>query len=78
MENIPKGWLEKAISEGHINYIDYDKFTDPIEIGIGGFGKVSKYEWRDSELTVALKSLKVDTNIDERIIKDFINERPGK
>ena len=76
MANIPEEWLEKAISEGHINYIEYNKFTDPILIGIGGFGKVHKYEWRDSELTVALKCLnvKVDTSIDEKITKDFIYE----
>ncbi|RIB02034.1 hypothetical protein C2G38_2255839 [Gigaspora rosea] len=32
-------WLEKAIFEGHINYIEYKKFTDPTTIGIRGFGK---------------------------------------
>ncbi|RIB23143.1 hypothetical protein C2G38_898336 [Gigaspora rosea] len=74
MANIPEELLEKAISDEHINCIDYNKFTDPIVIGIGGFGKVLKYEWRDSGLTVALKYLKVDTSIDESIIKDFINE----
>lgn len=35
---------------------------------------VLKYEWRDSELMVALKCLKVYTSIDEKIIKNFINE----
>ncbi|KAF0530140.1 kinase-like protein [Gigaspora margarita] len=74
MAIIPEEWLEKAISEGHINYIDYNKFTDPVVISIGGFGKVLKHEWRDSELTVALKCLKVDTSIDEKIINDFIHE----
>ncbi|KAF0529558.1 kinase-like protein [Gigaspora margarita] len=74
MADIPKEWLEKAISDGHINYIEYNKFTDRIEIGTGGFGKVFKYEWKDSSLIVALKSLRVDKNIDENIIKDFINE----
>ncbi|RIB24547.1 kinase-like domain-containing protein [Gigaspora rosea] len=73
-ESTPKEWLEKAISEDHINYIEYNKFTDPVVIGIGGFGKVFKCEWKDGELTVALKCLKVDTSIDEKIIKDFIDE----
>ncbi|KAF0536079.1 kinase-like protein [Gigaspora margarita] len=72
--SVPKEWLENAIFERHINYIEYDKFTDPIEIGIGGFGKVFKCEWKDIELTVALKCLKVDTSIDEKTIEDFINE----
>ncbi|KAF0465400.1 kinase-like protein [Gigaspora margarita] len=75
MTNITEEWLEKAISDGHIDYIEYNKFINPIEIGIGGFGKVFKYEWKDCELTVALKCLKVDTSIDdEKIIKDFIDE----
>ncbi|RIB30623.1 hypothetical protein C2G38_2152075 [Gigaspora rosea] len=74
MTNIAEEWLEKAISDGHINYIEYNKLINPVEIGIGGFGKVFKYEWKECELTVALKCLKVDTNIDEKIIKDFIDE----
>ncbi|KAF0510163.1 kinase-like protein [Gigaspora margarita] len=51
MTKTPGEWLEKAISDGHINYLEYKKFTDPTEIGSG-----------------------VDTSIDEKAIKDFINE----
>ncbi|KAF0553894.1 kinase-like protein [Gigaspora margarita] len=43
-------------------------------IGIGGFGTVFKYVWKDCELIVAFKCLKVDSSLDENIIKDFINE----
>ncbi|KAF0561616.1 kinase-like protein [Gigaspora margarita] len=43
-------------------------------IGSGGFGNVFRYEWKECELTVALKCFKVDTYTDEKIIKDFINE----
>ncbi|KAF0548833.1 kinase-like protein [Gigaspora margarita] len=42
MANTPVKWLEKAISEGHINNLEYDQFTDPKMIGIGAFGKHSK------------------------------------
>ncbi|KAF0444671.1 kinase-like protein [Gigaspora margarita] len=73
-EFIAEEWIEKAILDGHINYLEYNKFTNPIMIGIGGFGKVFKYEWRENELTVALKCLKVDTSINERIVEDFVNE----
>ncbi|KAF0538407.1 kinase-like protein [Gigaspora margarita] len=69
MAIVPEEWLEKAISDGHINYLEYNKFTNPIEIGNGGFGKVFRYDWGDCELTVALKCFKV-----EETIKDFINE----
>ncbi|KAF0550264.1 kinase-like protein [Gigaspora margarita] len=69
-------WLEKSISDGHINYLEYNKFTDPTIIGTGAFGKVFKCEWKDCELMVALKCLKIDTilSLDEKIIKDFIKE----
>ncbi|KAF0546086.1 kinase-like protein [Gigaspora margarita] len=40
MPNIPEEWLERAISDGHINYLEYSKFTAPTIIGIGGFGTV--------------------------------------
>ncbi|KAF0550658.1 kinase-like protein [Gigaspora margarita] len=74
MEKTPVEWLEKTISDGHINYLEFDRFTEPTEIGSGGFGKVFKYEWKDSYLTVALKCLKVNISIDEKAIKGFINE----
>ncbi|RIB10148.1 kinase-like domain-containing protein [Gigaspora rosea] len=67
-------WFEKAISEGHINCLEYNKFVDPTSIGIGGFGEVTKYKWRDSGLTVALKCLRADTKIDESTIGNFIKE----
>ncbi|KAF0548832.1 kinase-like protein [Gigaspora margarita] len=45
-------------------------------IGIGAFGKVFKYEWKDCDLTVAFKCLKVDDELclDEKTLKDFIKE----
>ncbi|KAF0380392.1 hypothetical protein F8M41_012166 [Gigaspora margarita] len=42
MAKTPTEWLEKAVSDRHINYLEYNKFTNPIEIGSGGFGKVFK------------------------------------
>ncbi|KAF0550255.1 kinase-like domain-containing protein [Gigaspora margarita] len=76
MANTPEEWLEKSISNGHINYLEYNKFTDPTIIGTGAFGKVFKCKWKYCELMVALKCLKIDTNLslDEKIIKDFIKE----
>ncbi|KAF0520801.1 kinase-like protein [Gigaspora margarita] len=74
MANIPEEWLERAISDEHINYLEYSKFTAPTIIGIGGFGTVFKCEWKESELTVAFKCLKVNTSLDKKIINDFINE----
>ncbi|RIB24792.1 kinase-like domain-containing protein [Gigaspora rosea] len=74
MANSSQEWLEKAISEGHINKLDYNKFTYCSKIGDGGFGTVSKYEWKECELTIALKCLKADSNINKDIIQEFIDE----
>ncbi|KAF0356615.1 kinase-like protein [Gigaspora margarita] len=75
MASTPEEWLEKAISEEYINNVKFDKFTDPIHIGMGDFGRVYKYEWKDCDLTVALKCLKVDPDgLDEKIVKDFVKE----
>ncbi|RIB17141.1 kinase-like domain-containing protein [Gigaspora rosea] len=74
MTNLPEKWLEEAISDKQIEYIEYNQFSNSIEIGEGGFGKVFKCKWEYCQLTVALRCLKVDECIDEKMIKDFIDE----
>ncbi|KAF0553041.1 kinase-like protein [Gigaspora margarita] len=65
-------WLETAITDDHIKFIEYKEFTDCTIIGTGGFGVVSKYKWKSCALTVALKHVKdADINLDKR---GFINE----
>ncbi|KAF0527643.1 kinase-like protein [Gigaspora margarita] len=73
MANTSEKWLEKAISDGHINFLEYNKFTVLAKIGNGGFGDVLKCEWKENELTVALKCLRINTSLDETI-EDFIKE----
>ncbi|KAF0437497.1 actin-like ATPase domain-containing protein [Gigaspora margarita] len=74
MTNISREWLEKAISDGHLNIIDYNKLKYCEKIGEGGFGTVNKYKWKDCELIIALKCLKVDGDLDKVSIKEFIEE----
>ncbi|RIB06113.1 kinase-like domain-containing protein [Gigaspora rosea] len=74
MTNISREWLEKAISEGHLNIIDYSRLKYCEKIGEGGFGTVNKYKWNDCELIIALKCLKVDGGLDKDSIKEFIEE----
>ncbi|RIB14324.1 kinase-like domain-containing protein [Gigaspora rosea] len=66
--------FEKLFLKHNFGHQTYKSHKNPLLIGIGGFGKVLKYEWKDSGLTVALKCLKADTIVDEKIIKDFIYE----
>ncbi|KAF0420604.1 kinase-like protein [Gigaspora margarita] len=74
METILEEWFKNAISKKHISYFEFNKFTDPVKIGSGGFGEVFKYEWKGSYSTVALKCLRVERTVDEKAIKNFINE----
>ncbi|KAF0412366.1 kinase-like protein [Gigaspora margarita] len=66
--------LEKAVFDGHINYIEFKKFTIPKKIDIRSYVTVYKYEWKDCELTVALKRIEVDKDLNKNIVDDFVSE----
>ena len=51
-----KEWIDDKIKDGNINYFEYDKFNNIVEIGRGGFGKVKKADLTSMGLKVALKS----------------------
>ncbi|KAF0467435.1 kinase-like protein [Gigaspora margarita] len=74
MTNTLEELIEKATSDKELNYIEYNKFTYHEVLGTGNSGEVTKYEWNDSELTVALKRLKVNSNSDIEINYELINE----
>ncbi|RIB30438.1 kinase-like domain-containing protein [Gigaspora rosea] len=71
---ISEDWLINAISEEHISYYEYDKFSYNERISDEGLGSVSKYDWEDYELTVALKCLNIDMNSSKETIHNFIYE----
>uniref|UniRef100_U9UDK4 Protein kinase domain-containing protein n=1 Tax=Rhizophagus irregularis (strain DAOM 181602 / DAOM 197198 / MUCL 43194) TaxID=747089 RepID=U9UDK4_RHIID len=52
-----KKWIEKEINNEHIRYFEYNKFSQIIEIGSGAFGKVSRANFVETGLVVALKIL---------------------
>ncbi|RIB21669.1 kinase-like domain-containing protein [Gigaspora rosea] len=63
-------WLEKSINERHINFYNYDDFINKEKTNEGGFGTIQKAEWKGYGLTVALKSLKVNKNLD-KLVKEL-------
>ncbi|RIB23443.1 kinase-like domain-containing protein [Gigaspora rosea] len=67
-------WLNEAITNDHINFYEFNKFTFIKKIDEGGFGSVAKYKWNDAELDVALKCRKVDKDLSGKMIRDFIQE----
>ena len=64
-------WIEEGISKKYIKYYDYKHFNNIQEIGIGGFGKVYRANWKNSEQYLALKSF---LNFDEIIVKELVRE----
>ncbi|POG72581.1 hypothetical protein GLOIN_2v1155248 [Rhizophagus irregularis DAOM 181602=DAOM 197198] len=64
--------IEKVIKEEHLNYYDYKKFSHIEQIGIGGFGKVYRADWKNGlEQRLALKSF---YNLNNDILKEIIHE----
>ncbi|PKY31560.1 kinase-like protein [Rhizophagus irregularis] len=75
MENFNKNidkqiqWFKDEITEGYINYYDYNEFKNIKVIGYGAFSKVYQATWKSSN-TIALKSFE-NNNL---IMKEIINE----
>ncbi|CAB4433816.1 unnamed protein product [Rhizophagus irregularis] len=67
-------WLEKAIRKKHINFHKYGDFENIEIIGSGAYGRVSKAEWVNRDMCIAIKSVKAFSNADEDIWKNFIKE----
>ncbi|POG61374.1 hypothetical protein GLOIN_2v1704413, partial [Rhizophagus irregularis DAOM 181602=DAOM 197198] len=49
-------WIEEAISKKLIKYYEFDQFYNIQEIGFGGFGKVSRANWKNSHKRYAIKT----------------------
>lgn len=69
--NISIDWIEDAIKKKYIKYYDYKYFSDIQEIGTGGFGKVHRVKWKNSEYYLALKTFKDPDNV---TIKEIVRE----
>ncbi|RIB12235.1 kinase-like domain-containing protein [Gigaspora rosea] len=60
--------LEDAILRENIKSYDYNEFSNPEQIGKGGFGTVYKSNWKDR--TVALKKLNIMPVNEKTIVKE--------
>ena len=52
----------------NIKYFNCAEFSEIRKVGEGGFGCVSKAHWKSRRMTVALKTLKIDS------IHEFVRE----
>ena len=69
-----KEWIDNKIKDKDIDYFEYDTFSNIVEIGRGGFGKVSKAYLNSMGIEVAIKSsIYENSEIEENNI-DKLNE----
>ncbi|RGB36760.1 kinase-like domain-containing protein [Rhizophagus diaphanus] len=64
-------WIEEAIDKGYFKYYEYEYFNNIQEVGSGGFGKVYRVKWKNSDKFLALKSF---YNFDNVTIKEIVRE----
>src|SRR5438034_59416 len=69
-----KKWLEKAIKKKYINFHKYEDFEKIEIIGIGASGRVSRAEWANRDMFVAIKRVGMFLNADEDTLRNFIKE----
>ena len=70
-----KEWIDKKIEDEVIKYFEYNKFSSIVDIGEGGFGKVSRAHLNSEGLEVALKSFVCEnSSIKEDALNEFVKE----
>ncbi|GBC40468.2 kinase-like domain-containing protein [Rhizophagus irregularis DAOM 181602=DAOM 197198] len=63
-------WIEEAIAKEHLKFYEYNQFSNFQEIGVGGFGKVYRANWKNLE-HLALKSF---FNLNNITVKEVVRE----
>ncbi|KAF0501370.1 kinase-like protein [Gigaspora margarita] len=67
-----RGRLQEAISEGTVNFYNYDQFSMDTKISDEKFGSAYKSKWKPRKLIIALKHLKVrDEYFDGKIVEEL-------
>ena len=64
-------WIEEAITKNYFKYYEYNHFSNIQKIGTGGFGKVYRANWKNSEQYLALKTF---FNLDDITAKEVVHE----
>ncbi|CAB4436908.1 unnamed protein product [Rhizophagus irregularis] len=64
-------WIKEAISKEYFRLYEHKYFSNVQRIGTGGFGKVYRVNWKNSDQYLALKSF---SNVDDVIAKEIVHE----
>ncbi|CAB4376193.1 unnamed protein product [Rhizophagus irregularis] len=63
-------WIEEAVSKEYYRLYEHENFSDIQKIGTGGFGKVYRASWKNSQYF----ALKTFFNIDDVTAKEIVHE----
>ncbi|POG74927.1 kinase-like domain-containing protein, partial [Rhizophagus irregularis DAOM 181602=DAOM 197198] len=64
-------WIEEAVDKEYFKFYEYNQFNNIQHIGTGGFGKVYRANWKNSEKKFALKSF---LSLDNITVKEIVRE----
>ena len=64
-------WIEEAVDKEYYRFYEHEHFSNIKIIGNGGFGKVFRADWRNSEQCFALKSF---FNLNNDTAKEIVHE----
>ena len=64
-------WIEEAVSREYYKFYECKHFSNIQTIGTGGFGKVYRARWKNSEQYLALKSF---FNHDNITVKEIVHK----
>ncbi|PKY63158.1 hypothetical protein RhiirA4_491200, partial [Rhizophagus irregularis] len=64
-------WFKHGITEGYINYYNYNEFKNIRVISYGTFGRVYQATWNSSNTIVALKSFENNNFVMIEIINEI-------
>ena len=64
-------WIEEAIAKNYFKHYEYKHLSNIQEIGSGGFGKVYRANWKNSNQYLALKTF---FKLDNATVKEIVDE----
>lgn len=67
-------WLEKSIIDEYLNYYDYSNLKNLKLLAGGGFGRVYCANWKDSDVTYAIKMFYNHKSSLKEIVNEVCNK----
>src|ERR1700722_12448502 len=68
-------WIDMKIKDEDINYFEYNEFSNVETAGEGAFGIVTKADWKNGGIKIALKRIRANNpSINKNNMNKFLKE----